>query len=357
VRAYLYAILLLLLIFGGIGGYMAVRFATFANMDFTPPPVTVASGTARLEEWQLYLQAVGTITATRGVQLTSESSGEVTGISIASGDRVEIGQPLVQLNDDIEQAALLNQQASLELAEVLFARDAKLVRQKSIPESQYDRSKADLERARAQLAETEARIRNKRIDAPFAGTLGIVQVDVGDFVSPGTLIASLQDLKELEIDFTLPAQSAPLLRPGLPVEVKVTAYPEKSYRAEVTALDTRVDPGTRNILVRAKLDPGSNLLPGMFAQLRIKRDETIRVVTVPETAITYSLQGDIVYIVKPAPDGEGEIAESVVVDVGEVREGRAAILSGIDAGDTVVVAGQNKLYRGALIEQDNRVRL
>jgi membrane fusion protein (multidrug efflux system) len=357
VRGYVYVTLLLLAIFGSIGGYLAIQFADMAATDFTPPPVTVAAADAEIIEWQQYLQAVGTIKAARGVELTSQTSGEVTAIHVRSGEDVAQGHALMQLNDDVEQASKRNQIASVELAEILFERDEKLVAQKSIPQSQYDRSRADLEQARAQLAETEARIRNKRIDAPFAGTVGILQVDVGDYVSPGTAIASLQDLTELEIDFTLPAQVAPLLRPGLEAQVGVAAYPESIFKATLVALDTRVDPGTRNILVRASLQDGSQLLPGMFAQLQIDRDESRQAVTVPETAITYSLHGNVVYVVRPAPSGDGQIAESVIVEVGEVRDGRVQVVDGIAAGDQVVISGQNKLYRDARIEIDNRVSM
>jgi membrane fusion protein (multidrug efflux system) len=355
VRAYVYAVLLLLAIFGGIAGYLYLRFSALANMDFTPPPITVAAAQAEGAQWSQYIDAVGTVAATRGVQLTSESSGEVTAINVESGQEVNKGQALVQLNNDVEQASRRNQTANLELAEILYERDAKLVEQKSIPQSQYDRSRADLQGARAQLSETEARIRNKRIDAPFSGTMGILQVDVGDYVSPGTLIASLQDLSELEIDFTVPSQAAPLLRPGLSMEVSVSAYPERRFQAHIVAIDTRIDPGTRNMLVRAKLDPDSELLPGMFAQLRIDQARNTQVVVVPETAVSYSLHGNVVYVVKPGTDGEGLTAESVAVKVGQVRDGQVAILEGVEVGTTVVVSGQNKLYRGASVIVDNRV--
>lgn len=356
-RAYLVVIVLLVAIFGSIGGYLYNKFSAFAEMDFTPPPVTIAASVARLDRWGQYLDAVGTIKAVRGVDLTSETSGEITSLNFDSGDSVEAGQLLLVLNDELEQASRRNQIASLELAEILYQRDSKLIAKKSIPETQFDRSKADLAQARAQLAETEARIRNKRIHAPFAGTIGIRQVNIGDYISPGTVIATLQDLSELEVDFTAPGSAAPQLRPGLAVEIRVGAWPDKVFRATLFAVDTKIDTGTRNILARAKLEPGSELLPGMFASLRISRGIEQELVTVPETAITYSLHGNTVFVIKPAPEGDGEIAESAIVNVGQVRHGRAAILEGIQAGDRVVTAGQNKLYRGARIAVDTAVQL
>lgn len=355
-KAYAIAITLLLVIFGAIGAYLYQRFSAFASMDFSPPPVTVAVSTARAETWAETLSAVGSIRAVRGVELTSESSGEIVAIRFASGDRVEAGQALVVLNDEVERASLRNQQAALELAEILYERDRVLLERQSIPQTQFDRTRADLERARAQLAETQARLDNKRIEAPFAGTIGISRLDVGDYLSPGTVIATLQDLSELEIDFTVPARFVPGLRPGLPITVQVDAYPGRDFPALVTAVDPRIDPETRNILLRATLERTDGLLPGMFASLALDLGERQALVTVPETAVTYALQGNLIYVVEPLEDG-ALTASARVVRVGKVRDGRVAVLDGVVAGERVVSVGQNKLYRGVRVVIDERVAL
>lgn len=355
-RAYLFVIALLVVIFGSVGGYLYTRFSAMASRDFTPPPVTTAATRARAENWDSYLEAVGTIRAVRGVELTSETSGEITDIAFDSGDRVEAGQLLLVLNDEVEQAARQNEIASLELAEILFERDAKLIKQSSIPQSQYDRSRADLARAKAQLAETEARIRNKRIYAPFAGVIGIRRVDVGDYISPGTIIATLQDRSQLEVDFTLPDRYAPRLRPGLPVSLTVGAFPGRSFAAQLVALDSAVDPSTRNLLLRASILESDGLLPGMFAVLNVDLQQMRPVVTVPETAVTYSLQGNTVYVLEETEDG-GLRAMSRIVDVGDTRDGRTAILSNLEAGELVATVGQNKLYRGVRVIVDDAVNL
>lgn len=355
-KAYAVAIVLLLVIFGAIGGYLYQRFSAFASMDFTPPPVTIAVSTARAETWYETLSAVGTIQAVRGVQLTSETSGEITQIRFDSGDTVAAGQLLVVLNDEVEQASRNNQRASLDLANILFERDQSLIRQKSIPQTQFDRSRADLERARAQLAETEARLANKRIEAPFAGTIGIRQVDVGDYLAPGTLIATLQDHSELEIDFTVPARYAPKLRAGLPIDVRVDAFADRVFKAVVTAVDARVDPSTRNVLLRARLADTDGLLPGMFATLALDLGEQQALVTIPETAMTYALQGNTVYVIEPLEDGS-LTATARVVRAGKVRDGRVAVLEGLSAGEQVVSVGQNKLYRGVRVVIDEAVTL
>ncbi len=355
-KAYVAVIALLLVIFGSIAGYLYKRFSAFANMDFTPPPVTIAASIATVQTWDETLNAVGTIQAVRGVELTSETSGEITKILFDSGDRVTANQLLLVLNDEVEQASRQSQIATLELAQILFTRDRALLEQKSIPQTQYDRSRADLERARAQLAETEARLANKRIQAPFGGTIGIRRVDVGDYLSPGAVIATLQDHSELEIDFTVPARYAPKLRAGLQVDVKVDAYPDRVFSAVVTAVDARIDPNTRNVLLRAALAQNDGLLPGMFAVLEVDLGEQRQVVTIPETAMTYSLQGNTVYVIE-STEGGALTATAKVVRAGTVRDGKISVLQGINPGDRVVSVGQNKLYRGVRVVVDENVTL
>lgn len=355
-KAYVVVITLLVVIFGSIGAYLYQRFSAFASMDFSPPPVTIAASTAEAEVWKEMLNAVGTIKAVRGVQLTSETSGEITSMLFDSGDEVEEGQLLLVLNDEVEIASRRSQISTLELAEILFERDRTLMEKGSIPQTQFDRSRADLERARAELAETEARLANKRIQAPFSGSMGIRRVDLGDYVSPGTIIATLQDHSELEIDFTVPARHAPDLRAGLTVNVKVDAYPGRSFKAVVTAVDARVDPDTRNVLLRARLEEVDGLLPGMFAVLEVDLGRDQEVVTVPETAMTYALQGNTVYVIEPTEDGQ-LTAVAKVVQAGRVQDSKVAVLAGINPGDQVVSVGQNKLYRGVRVLIDEEVSL
>jgi membrane fusion protein (multidrug efflux system) len=353
-RAYLAAIALLVVIFGAIGVYLVNRFAALADRP-PPPPVTVAATAATLEPWDTVLDAVGTIRAVRGVELAAETSGEVISVPAGSGQSVATGDLLLVLDDSVEQAARKRQEAQLELAQLLFERDASLVEQKSIPQSQYDRSRADLQAAMAQLAEIEARIDNKRIRAPFAGTLGIMRVRLGDYVESGTPITTLQDLSELELDFTVPARYAPWLRRGQTVSLSTAAFPDRRFPARLQALDSAVDANTRNLLLRARLEETDGLLPGMFASVRLDLGRTATRVTVPETAVSYSLQGNLVYLV--LEDADGLYVEPQIVTTGRVRGGQVAILDGLQAGERVVTVGQNKLYRGARIVLDGNVPL
>lgn len=349
------AILLLVVIFGGIGGYLLRQFSALSSVDFSPPAVTVTAATAQLEEWHTELSAIGTLRAVRGVELSSETSGAVIAVDVASGDRVQRGELLVTLNDSVEQASRENQQAALELARLLFERDQQLIKQKTIPQSQYDRSRADLDSAMARLAETEALLDNKRIRAPFAGTVGIVHAKVGSYLQPGDPVTTLQDLSALEIDFTVPARHYPLLRLGQSIAVRVDALPERVFAATLQAIDATADADTRNLLLRASLEPDSGLLPGMFAQLTLNLGDNRSLATLPETAVTYSLQGNIVYALEQT--GEHLVATPRVVTTGAVRDGRIAIMDGLEVGTLVASSGQNKLSRGTRVIIDDSVEL
>ena len=354
-RAYVFVILLLLLIFGSISGYLYNKFSVLKTMDFTPPPVTIAAAVAQTAVWASELETVGTVRAARGVDLSAETSGEIIAISVKSGQQVDAGQPILTLNNSSQRANRSKQEANLKLARQLYERDARLIKQKSIPQSQYDRSKADLDSAIAQLAETDAQLDNKRIVAPFAGTTGIIRVKVGDYIESGTPITNLQDLSELEIDFSVPDRYVPGLRQGLKIAVHTAAFPDRVFNATLSAVDAKVDGGTRNILVRASLDESEGLLPGMFARLVIDLDQPTQVVTVPETAVTFSLHGDTVYVLRQ--DKGQTTVQPRVVKTGATRDGQVAILDGLASGERVVTVGQNKLYRDAPVIVDDTVKL
>lgn len=353
-RAYLFVIFLLLLIFGGIAGYLYNKFSVLANTNFTPPPITIAAATAQSAIWPSELETVGTIRAARGVELSAETSGEVIKVAVTSGEKVSAGQLILTLNDSVEQANRKQQEANLKLARLLHERDASLVKKKSIPQSQYDRSRADLDSAIAQLAQTSAQLDNKSIVAPFAGTTGIIKVKVGDFIESGTPITNLQDLTELEIDFSVPDRYFPSLKPGLPIAVHVAAFPDRVFKATLSAIDAKVDTSTRNLMLRATLEDSEGLLPGMFARMVIDLDKPQRVVTVPETAVTYSLHGNTVFVLLQSK-GKTTV-QPRVVETGATRDGQIVITKGLLGSEWVVTVGQNKLYRDARVVIDDKVK-
>ncbi|MFK7828432.1 MAG: efflux RND transporter periplasmic adaptor subunit [Congregibacter sp.] len=355
-RAYVVAVVLLIALLGSTAFYIQQRFAAMSAGDFERPPETIAASTAKAQSWRETVASVGTVRAARGILLTAEISGNVKAVQAASGDQVSAGQALVSIDEEFEAATRERLEARLILAQQLYDRDARLIRDNSIPQSQLDQTASDLRSARAELAEVDARLNTKRITAPFSGRLGILQVRLGDYVEAGTPIATLQDLSTLDVDFSVPDRYAPFMRPGLNMSLRTAAYPDRSYQAVLEAVDAQVDENTRNLLLRARIQDGEGLLPGMFASLEIDLDRESTRIFVPETAVTYSLQGDLVYVVEE--DDQGLlVSPRIVRTIDGAPRGQIALSSGIAAGERVVIAGQNKLYRGARVQIDETVEL
>ncbi|MFV3414042.1 efflux RND transporter periplasmic adaptor subunit [Pseudomonas nitroreducens] len=343
--------------------YLSIK-KQIAMFSAPRPPVSVNATKAEERDWQSRLQAIGTLRAIQGVTLTAEVSGTVSAVQFVSGDKVKVGQPVVQLESDVEQATLRTAEADLGLAQVEYERGKSLVGRQAISKSEYDRLAAQLNRSTATVAQLKASLDKKRILAPFSGTIGIRQVDVGDYVSPGTEIVTLQDLSTLQVDFFLPEQDFPLLGRGQKVVVRVAAYPGQSFDAQIDAISPRVDNQTRNLLVRASMaNPDGKLLPGMFANLEVQLPDSAPRVVVPETAVAFTLYGNSVYVVVPHKPKDGEKTEDAKADdqapkldverrfvkTGERREGSVVILEGLKPGEEVVTSGQLKLDNGTAV--------
>lgn len=329
------------------------------------PPINVEVAESSRLPWQSRLPAIGTLTASQGIDLSVEIAGTISAVQFRSGEKVSKGQPIVLLDSEIEQASLTAAQADLHLAKVEFERARSLVDRQAISRSEYDRLNAESQKAAATVAQLKASLAKKRILAPFSGTIGISQVDVGDFVAAGTPIATLQDLSTLFVDFYLAEQQVPLLAIGQPVHLQVAAFPGEQFEGKIVALNPKVEITTRNVQVRAELaNPGERLLPGMFADLQVLLPSEEPQVVVPETAITYTLYGNSVLVVKegqaPTPEDDTEevteapersepylVVERRFVKTGERRDGRVVILEGLNVGEQVVIAGQLKLDNGA----------
>lgn len=328
------------------------------------PPISVAAQQARSVSWQSRIPAIGTLKALQGVELTAEVGGTVNSVQFESGEQVALNQPIVELDSSVEQASLATAEASLGLARVEFERGRNLVARQAISKSEFDRLNAELQKANASVAQLRATLAKKRILAPFAGTVGIRQVDVGAYVSPGTAIATLQDISSLFVDFFLPEQDAPRLALGQSVQLSVAAFPGEEFLAQIVAINPKVEATTRTLQVRARLDnPEGKLLPGMFANLNVMLPNPQQRVVVPETAVSFTLYGNSIYVVreadrddaKAAPAPEQDTPELVVerrfVQTEERRNGLVVILSGVKEGEQVVTAGQLK------IDDGSRVRL
>ncbi|PTQ72490.1 efflux RND transporter periplasmic adaptor subunit [Pseudomonas sp. GV071] len=333
--------------------------AQIAQFSAPKPAISVSAANSEQVQWQNRLPAIGTLKALQGIDLTVESSGTVQDVLFRSGEKVSLHQPLIQLDSDVESATLATSQAERDLAQVEFDRARSLLTRQALSKSEYDRLAAELLKANTRVAQLKAIMAKKRILAPFAGTIGIRQIDVGDFVSSGTIIATLQDVSSLYVDFYLPEQSVPQLKLGQRVRFSVAAFPKESFEGEINAINPKVENSTRNVQVRAILsNPESKLLPGMFANLEVLLPSEDARVVVPETALTYTLYGNSVYVIGNKKDDQGVeekddkgqpvlVVERRFVETGERRDGKVIVLKGLKAGEQVVTAGQLKLDNGS----------
>ena len=320
---------------------------------------TVSTEEARVQEWKSRLEAVGTLRAVRGVDISSEVSGLVEELHFESGDQVEAGTLLVTLRASDDIAALASLQADQDLADLTYNRDLRQLKEHSVPQATVDIDMANLEKAKALVSEQKAKIDKKFIRAPFAGNLGIRQIDLGQYLSPGTNIVTLQELDPIFFDFYLPQQELANIKLGQEVHVKNDLYPDKIFSGKVWAINSKVDPSTRNVLIRASLDnPDNILLPGMYAVIDIDLGAAHKYITLPQTAITYNPFGDTVFVVKKDKSKDGKpllTAQQKFVTLGPTRGDQVAIISGIEEGDTVVTTGQIKLQNGSELVVNNAV--
>ncbi|GAA5186883.1 efflux RND transporter periplasmic adaptor subunit [Ferrimonas gelatinilytica] len=322
--------------------------ARFSN--FTPPPATVSAITATTERWRPQIATVGTLTAIAGTELSTEVAGIVTKMPFNSGEKVEKGTVLLQLDDSVEQANLTSLLAQESLAQIKHDRIKVLFERRNVSATEFDESSANLKVAQAAVAQTRANIAKKTLVAPFSGQLGIRQVDLGQYLKAGDTIVSLQDLSSLYADFSVPEQHLPALYVGQEVIFHNSAYPGVAFTGKVAALEAKVDENTRNIAIRAEVpNADGRLRPGMYAEIRLLMRDTIEPVVLPSTAITYSPFGDAVFVVQE--DEAGQLrAYRRYVELGEQRGDGVAILSGVEAGEQVISAGTLKLDHEAPVQ-------
>jgi membrane fusion protein (multidrug efflux system) len=277
-------------------------------------------------------------------------------IFFKSGQPVKQGDLLLQLDDDIDQAQLKGLQAERQLAELRFKRTSELFQKGSVPRENYDEAQTQLDSATAQVAAKQAELEKKKIFAPFSGLLGIRQVDIGEYLSPGAKIVPLQAIDPIYVDYTLPERHFAELSVDQEIILTVQAYPDQSFRGRITALNPGIDPGTRSVRIRATLSNSEgHLRPGMFAEVRTLLPQRQDILTLPRTAITYNPYGDSVFVIQEK-DG-ALIVQRQQVQTGETRNERVEIVKGLKAGERVVSAGQVKLRNGQKVQIDNSVAL
>lgn len=328
---------------------------------YQPPAVTISTTIAVSKTWQSYLSSVGTLNAVNGVDLSADVSGIVKEIRFNSGQYVNKGDVVITLDTDIEEAALKDARAKLKLAEINFDRDKKLFDRHVASQAALDISYSRLQEAQSDVESVLARIKQKTITAPFAGRIGIRQINLGQYISPGANMVTLQALNPLYVNFNLPEQYLPNLFLNQAIDISVNFGSGKTVHGKITAINSKVDQSTRNILVQATIPNEKYVLyPGMFALVKVWLKEQHHTIVIPQTAISYSLSGDYVFIIK----NEGKSkkhpelrAYRQYVKVGERRGDVVSILEGLKAGDTIVSSGQLKLQNGTPVVVDNSVEL
>ena len=364
-RFFVLMFLVIAAILGGLAWFHYVFLPQVIKQAITTapqPPVTISAELARVEKWTPRLSAIGSLRAVTGIDVTAEVGGIIRTINFSSGDEVTVGNVLLQLDDQVEQADLHSNLATLKNAESELNRQRDLFHRGTVAQSQLDTATARRDEAAAAVDKTRAVIAQKRVLAAFSGRLGIRKVDVGQYISPGMPRVPLQALEEIFADFPLSEQDLARVKLGQDVEIRVDAYPGRVFKGKVDAVDSRVNSEVRTIMVRGRLENAEKqLLPGMFANVEVLAGAPADVVTLPRTAVSYSLYGDFVYVAKkletaagqPQPKEELYEIERRFVRPGEARDDRVAINEGVKSGERVVIVGQLKLQQGAKVKIDN----
>ncbi|HTV50613.1 MAG TPA: efflux RND transporter periplasmic adaptor subunit [Steroidobacteraceae bacterium] len=341
---------------GSLVGFHLVinHFIREALSKNATPTETVSAMRADYSEWQPQIEAVGTLRAVRGVNVTTELAGMVRHLHFHSGEDVKAGQALVELNADTDIATLRSLEAAAQLSATVLERDRKQLEAQAISQAQLDADEADLKNRRAQADAQRATVAKRTLRAPFAGRLGITTVNPGQYLNPGDKVVTLQALDPLYVDFRLPQQQLARTHPGLRVSVSSDAFPGASFPGALNALDPLIDTATRNFQAEAQIDnPRHLLLPGMFVRVAVASGAPQRYLTLPQTAITYNPYGSTVFIARR--QGAALLAQQVFVTLGPTRGDQVAVLRGVAAGDLVVTSGQLKLKNGTPVRVDNSV--
>ncbi|MBK1865194.1 efflux RND transporter periplasmic adaptor subunit [Aestuariivirga sp. YIM B02566] len=362
---------LVLIIFGGLAGaiaYYAFDFKPKMIAGFimsAPKPVeTISAEEARQDQWEPEVSAIGSLTAVNGIEVAPQVGGIVREILFDSGDLVKKGQKLFQLDTDTEEADLKNFRVQFGNAETELDRQQKLLDKGFASKSTFDTARLLRDRMQAEIERTEALIAQKSIYAPWDGRLGLRDVAVGKYVAPGQNMIWLQTVDPIYVDFTVTENDFGRIKVGQKVKAKFSAYANDTFDGEVFTTDARVSEASRMITVRGKLqNPAGRLVPGMYSDVKVIVGEPAPVVTIPQSAVTYSLYGDSVFAVVKAKDADPNAkepdleAERRFVKLGLVRDGRVNVVEGIKPGDQVVIAGQNKIDQGSKVRIDNSIAL
>jgi membrane fusion protein (multidrug efflux system) len=328
-----------------------VSAAVAAGAHAQEPPAVVTTMAAHYDNWQDTLEAVGSLRAVRGADLAAEVPGVVAEVNFDSGADVAAGTVLMRLRGNDDAAKLAGLQAAADLASSNLARDNKQFKAQAVSQATLDADESRLRQAKADVAQQQALMEEKVVRAPFAGRIGLRQVDVGQYLNAGATVVTLQALDPLFVDFYVPQQALSDIAIGAPAKITVDAFPGRTFAAVVSAISPKLDQASRMAQVRAKLaNPDRMLLPGMFANVIMSKGAQHRYITLPQSALVYNPYGSTVYV---ADNGHPATVHTALVKAGPTRGDQVAVLAGLKEGDVVVTSGQIKLHQGSTITVNN----
>lgn len=341
--------ILLLVIAALAGGLAWLKYrqiqAEIALFSQPQPAPTVTLIEVLETDWEPTLSAVGTIQAVQGVEVNNEVAGQVTAITFQSGAMVKRGEILARLADDVDRADLEGLQAAERLARIKLERTRALLKDRAVAQGDFDEISAQLDQARALVKAKQATIEKKTIRAPFDGRLGIRRINLGQFLPEGSPIVPLQTLDPIYVDFALPERHLARLAVGQGVQVRVSAYPDRTFAGQIEVINPGIDQGTRNVQVRSRLaNPDLALRPGMFARVAVLLPREQDVLVIPREAIAFNTYGDSVFVIQE--QAGKTLVERRQISTGETRGNEIAVVAGLAAGDRVVLSGQVKLMSG-----------
>jgi membrane fusion protein (multidrug efflux system) len=356
------AIFVVLLVFGGLAGVktLQIRKLIAAGQAYAPPPESVSAAPVRAEKWQDTLEAVGSIAAVQGVNITPEVDGTVREIAFESGEVVAKGDLLIRLDTSTEEAQLRAIEAQVDLARINAERVRNLRTENTVSQAEWDTADATLKQNQANADAIRAAIDKKTLRAPFAGKLGIRLVNLGEYLDAGKPIVSLQSLTPVYVDFSLPQQDLAQLKTGMQVRLLTDAYPGRKFAGVLTAINPDLDPGTRSVGLQATLDnPDQLLRPGMFAWVAVLLPTEQDAVVIPATAVLSAPYGNSVYVIEPQP-ATNNAASSLIVHQQFIRTGRTrgdfvSVETGLKPGQHVVSSGLFKLRNGMTVVENNEL--
>jgi membrane fusion protein (multidrug efflux system) len=330
-----------------------------------PPPEAVSTAKAAQLAWEGTLSASGSVVSERGVTVSNEAPGVVTRIRFDSGDVVRPGQVLVELDSSVERAQLASAEARLQLARQTLARTRTLFQSNTVTQAKLEGDEAQLKAAETEVEAIKAQIERKVVRSAFAGRLGIRQVNLGQYLSPGSALTTLESLDSVFVDFSLPQQALTDLKAGLPVRIKASGETPLETSGVIAAIDPSIDASTRAVQVRASVpNPEQKLRPGMFVDVSVVLPERGSIVAIPMTAVVHASYGDSVFVAEPlkaaekgtVPGGNVKAARQQFVKLGEARGDFVAVVDGVKVGEEVVTAGAFKLRNGAKILINNKLQ-